>query len=240
MSIAGRFTSEAQRIVDEDQLVGHASFPELKKGELFGRRDDEIAYAIYAPATTVLAGRLAFVSDQHGILEIRIRELSRQVTQILMSAVERSHLARQIEDDHAYRAQIFRSMPLALCTLSQEHTVGIANAGFAETIDRPIEDCVGLSIEELGILGADHPRFDSVEPGGSLRWESDVAASDGIRTMSWMLAPLTRSADGSPEFIVAGSDITDQKRLQAQLRAAKKWKPSGGSRGESPTISTIS
>ncbi|WP_433713961.1 diguanylate cyclase domain-containing protein [Nocardia sp. CA-084685] len=138
------------------------------------------------------------------------------------------------EQDGRYRI-LFDNTAVAIAIGDTNGTLLEANRGLADMIGVPVEALRGISVYDFA-----HPDdrddiravlYDELVPSGegTVRLERRLVRADG--SVGWMSFAISyvKGADGQPDYLLAiGADITEEHRLQLELRRQARHDPLTG------------
>ena len=136
------------------------------------------------------------------------------------------------ESEERFRT-MFESAPTAMMLLGID--------GSVMAVNRSLEALFGYSEDEFRALPpGDHVHPDDREEGARLygelvrgerdsyRREAQFVTKDGQTVITHLAAALVRDADGRPDYVIGmAEDVTEQKRLEEQLRQSQKLEAIG-------------
>ncbi|MFI6365625.1 diguanylate cyclase domain-containing protein [Nocardia sp. NPDC050630] len=202
-------------------------------------------------AAHLVDGRVPTVSAQvlYGLAEYTARPDAGQRLAGLLVALGQGHQAHldqsraqhystedssREEQDARYRI-LFDNTAVAIAIGDTNGTLLEANRGLADMIGVPVEALRGISVYDFA-----HPDdrddiravlYDKLVPSGegTVRLERRLVRADG--SVGWMSFAISyvKGADGQPDYLLAiGADITEEHRLQLELRRQARHDPLTG------------
>ncbi|HSQ56294.1 MAG TPA: PAS domain S-box protein, partial [Gemmata sp.] len=137
-------------------------------------------------------------------------------------------LARQ----HALLEGLFASVPDLICYKDRERRFLGGNPAFVQFAGRPIQELIGNSCDDVfhaewanRVRAVERVVLDTGETVRAKEW---VSFPDGRQVLLDLAVSPLQGADGIPGgLIVTGRDVTDQHRLEDQLRQAQKLEAVG-------------
>jgi PAS domain S-box-containing protein len=235
-----RYASPAIRVIlghDPAALVGHDGF-ELIHPDDVGEMREGFTRALAHPGEDVAHQCRVFAADR----TVRVIEVSAcnrlddpSVCAVVVNyrdVTEREAAAQQVARQHALLEGLFASVPDIVCYKGRDLRLLGGNPAFEELLGRPIREVIGKTWGE--VFAADWAdRVREVEPvvletGETVRGKEWVGYPDGRRMLLDIAVSPLRGVDGTVGgLIITGRDVTEQNRLEEELRQAHKLEAVG-------------
>ncbi|MBA4064456.1 MAG: hypothetical protein C0501_12230 [Isosphaera sp.] len=145
---------------------------------------------------------------------------------------DRERAARDLARQHALLEGLFASVPDVVCYKDRDLRFLGGNPAFERLAGRPVAELVGRRSEEVFTAPwADRLRANQaavLATGRTVRAKEWVTYPDGREVLLDVAVAPLRGEDGGPAgLIVTGRDVTDQNRLEEQLRQSQKMEAVG-------------
>jgi hypothetical protein len=145
---------------------------------------------------------------------------------------ERDAAARALARQHALLEGLFASVPDIVCYKDRELKFLGGNPAFEQLAGRPVASVIGRTCDDVFPQGwADRLRAAEsrvLATGETVRGKEWVAYPDGRQALLDIAVSPLRGDDGTPAgLIVTGRDVTEQSRLEEQLRQSQKLEAVG-------------
>ena len=194
------------------------------------RLDPHLAILATATATELSEAAQAMRNgaDAYLLKPINMAELEVAVSSALDKrrlAIENSrlqHTNAELRRRKQYFEALLHSTVDAIITFDDEHRVSFANNGALQMLGYGGDEAVGLAAGDLFSGGADEVRYFQrlLDMGRPLRnYETELLDAHGERIPASMSVSRVASPDGAvPSTLVICKDITEQKRLEHELK----------------------
>jgi PAS domain S-box-containing protein len=145
---------------------------------------------------------------------------------------ERERAARELARQHTLLEGLFASVPDIVCYKDRDLRLLGGNPAFEELMGRPIAELLGKPCGEVFVADWGE-RILAVEPsvvttGETVRGKEWVTYPDGRQVLlDIAVSPLHGEDASTVGLIVTGRDVTDQNRLEDQLRQSHKLEAVG-------------
>jgi PAS domain S-box-containing protein len=173
---------------------------------------DDINLAVF----TVFGIFLSLVIEKHRRYreDLAAARAEAAVAEERRKAEEERKKAALVESERQRLFEILEALPAMTCLLTPEHKVVFANRTFRERFGEPDgRRCHELCFEQANPCEFCEG-FEPLETGNAHRWE---LKAPGDRVLDSYVMPFT-DADGSRLILKVDTDITEQKRAQAELK----------------------
>jgi PAS domain S-box-containing protein len=219
------------------EMLGRVSFEFIHPDDV-GTARERFAYTLSHPGEDVpFAFRGVAANGSYRFIEMnacnRLDDPSvRAVVVNYRDVTERAAAARELARQHALLEGLFASVPDILLYKDRESRFLGGNPAFEELAGRPIAEMLGSTCAELfSQEWAHRVRVAEVEvlaTGETVRGKEWVTYPDGRQVLLDIAVSPLRGDDGNPTgLIVTGRDVTDQNRLEEQLRQSHKLEAVG-------------
>ena len=154
----------------------------------------------------------------------------------LIDVTEQQAAAAELVRQNTLLNTLFSSVPDMICYKDRELRILGGNAVFAQFAGRPIEQLIGLHCEEVFPFPPEimeqrrQIEMQVIETGKTIRNRETIPRPSGEPPllMDIVVAPLREAPEAPPAgVIVVGRDITEQARLEEQLRQSQKLEALG-------------
>jgi len=180
-----------------------------------------------------LARQAAFkMTDLRNMVEARTHSLDQARRELLMTNEHLAASKQAAEAANQRNEHLLRSIPMILFGMDSDNRITQWNQVAAEMFERPVEKALGRTLADLGIEWSEHAVECIAKSHRTLQAVStdDVEfrrpdGSNGLLQL-W-INPLESDHGSSPELLLLGNDVTEQKRLQARLQQSQKLEAVG-------------
>ncbi len=151
----------------------------------------------------------------------------------VVDVTERKRAEEMLRNAHAETEQLLASIASVLIGVNEQGRVNRWNAAAEEAFGMPAEAVIGRSFAHCGVQWANGDVFDAAARcqadhrptrAQNLRFRSREGDE---RILVTTITPIRSSPDKNAGFLLLGSDITEHKQLEEQLRQAQKLEAIG-------------
>lgn len=120
----------------------------------------------------------------------------------------------------ALNQNVVESVPSGLLTLSPFGTASFANPAATQILQMPVSAIIGCHVVNLGFLTIDewNGALEQLANGLVVRGEKDFPVGDSARSIGYAATPLNSLEGKSVGYTLIFQDLTDMKKLEAELR----------------------
>jgi two-component system sensor histidine kinase PilS (NtrC family) len=147
--------------------------------------------------------------------------LTSLISEKLQKTSEELDVNRQnLAELRALNQNVVESIPSGLITLSQYGTATFANPASAQILQEPVQALLGRHISELGFFSVAEWNDTRAQLAGGVvvRGERDFTVADETRSIGYAVTPLKTLEGGAAGFTLIFQDLTDMKKLEAEVR----------------------
>jgi len=125
----------------------------------------------------------------------------------------------------ALNQNVVESIPSGLITLSPAGVAMFANPAAGLLLRRSVHEIIGCSVEQLGFMSAsewDRVCESLVAEPVSRSERDNVPIAGELRSLGWAITPLKTLEGGASGYTLIFQDLTDMKKLEAELRLKER------------------
>ena len=156
-----------------------------------------------------------------------------QARRELVTANEYLALSKRAAEAANERSEhLLRSIPMMLIGIDSHRRITQWNHVAAEMFERSADDVIGESLSDLEIEWSERVATSIAKSRRSLQPvnvdDIEFRRPDGSKgVLQLWINPMRNKGGSSPELLLVASDVTEQKRLQAQLQQSQKLEAIG-------------
>ncbi len=147
--------------------------------------------------------------------------LTSYLSEKLQKKFEELDAVRQnLAELRALNQNVVQSIPSGLITISMYGTASFVNPAGSQILRLEPHQIIGRHVMELGFFGGEEwsEVRQSLTSGSVIRGEKDFDVAGDIRSLGFAITPLTTIGGGSSGYTLIFQDLTEMKKLEAELR----------------------
>ncbi|MBK7627576.1 MAG: PAS domain S-box protein [Bacteroidales bacterium] len=169
--------------------------------------------------------RLYIISLIIAVVILTFFYLSFKASAVLMEEKKRKALEKVISESEKRFRVIFELSPAGIILIDKNGTIIEVNSAFCETLGYSREEVIGNNIRLFAAPennGEIEQNIQNILSGKTLKHEVSNFRKDGTTCVVSIYETMILLPDGQPGILTVSNDITDKKKAQTELIAAKE------------------